>query len=109
MACAGRKGLRPQMSQRMSDQPTLVALSRTRRSDQLSRRIDPLVRASPRTPGSVVPGEARPLSGTTVDADSSTAMFLFFSSGLGCIGSLIVSAGVTILLLMMLGVISPFW
>jgi hypothetical protein len=33
-------------------------------------------------------------------------MFLFFSSGLGCFGSLLVSALVTVVLLVVLGVIN---
>jgi hypothetical protein len=32
-------------------------------------------------------------------------MFLFFSNGLGCLGSLLVSAVVTLLLLVLLGVL----
>jgi hypothetical protein len=32
-------------------------------------------------------------------------MFLFFSNGLGCLGSLLVSAVVTVLLLVLLGVL----
>ena len=32
-------------------------------------------------------------------------MFLFFSNGLGCMGSLLVSAGVTLVLLLLFGVV----